>query len=170
MKVALALGGEVDVATGDELHHMGESILGRLDGLERAGRDARPLRRTLVAAARAPASGSTTTVLTLGGPAVGRIWNVTYVTVAGSDDSTVVPNATLALYTGDPAAPSLAGLVIPANGSAVPNSASFSQDQLWVHDDEQMFVVVYGAPVSQALSAVARVLDYPAVAREPRGV
>lgn len=161
-QVEIAGGVMLDIASGDELRDTEKRLLDRIDGL----RDHRPLALTREKQENAVAN--TPTVLRLGKPFYGRMWSLVYLTVAGSDDRTVVAGASVASYIGNPDNPSLTGLIDPANGTVVPNSASFSDKQFWVHDDESLFVIVYGAAGGQSLVAVARVLDFPANAREAK--
>lgn len=165
MKIQLLGGAEVDLLSGGDLDRGIDRLL---DGLAPSP-DNKPIFQSRWAAEKTPAAGSSTTTLKLGKPRSGRAWNLVYLTVTGADDSTVVAGATVASYVGDPASPTLHGLIDPANGSVVPNSASFGEKQVWIHDDEELFLVVYGAPNGQQLSAVARVIDYPAAAIEARG-
>lgn len=159
-EVEVAGGVMLDIASGNEVRDSEARLLDRIGGL----RPERPL--ALTRENQQNAVVNVPTVLRLGKPHAGRIWSLVYLTVAGADDRTVVANATVASYIGNPDNPSLTGLIDPANGSVVPNSASFSDKQFWVHDDESLFVIVYGAAAGQSLVAVARVLDFPALGRE----
>lgn len=161
----LAGGVEVDLLTGKDLD---DGIGKMLGGLRSHSENGRPIFQSRWAAQMTPAAGSSTTVLDLGKPRSGRAWNLAYLTVTGDDDRTVVAGASVASYVGDPDNPTLHGLIDPANGSVVPNSAAFGEKQVWIHDDENLFVIVYGAPNDQQLAAVARVIDYPASAVEAR--
>lgn len=125
-----------------------------------------------VATGTTPSSGNTATLLKLGQPKVGRLWNVVYISVGGADATTVVTGATVVSYVGplppneDPTVPVLAALLDPGNGTVVPNSASFNKDQVWVRRPDHLYLIVSGAPTSQALFAVVRVLEYAIDDRE----
>lgn len=98
----------------------------------------------------------TPTVLDLGSPPTGMLWNLLKLTVVGSDDRTTVAGATLASYIGDPASPSVAMLLEPSiNGSPVPNTSQYSDEVIWIHSTDNLFVQVYSAAAAQSLTAVA---------------
>lgn len=100
-------------------------------------------------------------VLDLGSPPTGMMWNLLKLTVVGSDDRTVVAGATLASYAGDPANPSLAMLLEPSiGGSPIPNTAGYSDEVIWVHSEDNLFVMVYGAAAGQQLVAIAIVDEW----------
>lgn len=125
-----------------------------------------------VATATTPSSGNTATLLKLGGPKVGRLWNVVYLTVGGADAITQVAGATVASFVGplppneDATNPPLAALLDPGNGTVVPNSASFNKDQVWVRRPDSLYVIVNGAGTSVSLFAIVRVLEYAIDDRE----
>lgn len=76
--------------------------------------------------------------LDLGSPPTGRLWCVTFITLYGTDDHTVVAAVSGAVYTGDANSLSLIGLVIPS--LAFPSGTQISDDVLWVHANENLCV------------------------------
>lgn len=140
MEVKLDLGATIDVATKGEIAEC-------LDDFKKdifSQRRARPLFSHAVGAGVIAADG--TLSLDLGSPAVGRIWNVTAVTIFGPDDNTVVANAKCALYFGDPDRAGIMGLVMP--GQAIPFYAAFGTDVYWCHSQENVVAVVSGTGIA----------------------
>lgn len=153
----------VDIASGAEVRDGTDRLVDAITGTA----EKKPIYQTRFAAAVTPGAGATTTILRLGRPPTGRVWNLVYLTLTGADDRTAVAGALAASYVGNPDAPSLHGLIDP--GRAVPTSQNYGPEEIWIHDGEELFVIVYAAPINTQLSGVARVLEYPAEAREGRG-
>lgn len=101
--------------------------------------------------AAAIGDGTHNVVLDLGSPQTGRIWQVTRLCLYGGDDHTVVAGVVGGLYVaGNPQAnPSLASLRL--GSLAFPSNTGISDDELWVHANENVFVVssVPGAAAQQ---------------------
>lgn len=100
------------------------------------------------------------TVLPLGHPSVGRVWSPRLFTVLGSDDHTVVAGTTWAVYLGDPANFGVGQVAIPGSLGTVPGFYDIGRDVLWIHSEEDAFVVVNGATTGQALTAVMRFNEF----------
>jgi hypothetical protein len=110
---------------------------------------------------QAVAIAGTPTVLDLGSPPTGMLWNLLKLSVVGSDDRTTVAGATLASYIGDPSSPSVAMLLEPSiNGSPVPNTSGYSDEVVWIHSADNLFVLVYGAAAAQSLTAIALIDEW----------
>lgn len=129
----LALGAELDIASGDELRHSTK----RLAKLMQDG-PARP--NYLPMAASAIGGGGLATVV-WGAPPAGRVWNVVAVTLVGNDDHSTIgsPAGFVAMYFGDPFNPSL------ANAQHVkitlPSTVYPSTGALWCPAGQQVFFV-----------------------------
>lgn len=154
MKATLALGGELDIASGAEVKEMG-------DGLLSAFRDSKksqvPIRfpRTMTGTS----DGTNRVILDFDAPPVGSVWKIVAVTTFGNDDSTVVETVRGALYTGGSVNNlSLANLVIP--GLSFP---SFTQVQfdLIVHAQETVLVTTdIAGTVGQKYGCTLRIEEW----------
>lgn len=127
----LAGGIELDIASGAELAKHTDT-LGKLIGKA----DAKPLYLPL-AASQAGVGGVVT--LSVGGPPVGRLWNVVAVTFVGNNDHGSIPSAAgfCAMYFGDPFNPSLANLQHVK--IALPSTVYPSTEALWCPPGSQVF-------------------------------
>jgi len=154
MKATMVLGGELDIATTDEVRDIvgsaTDSILSKIPRGKRL-----PDRRRIPASAIAVAG--TTTVLDFGGPQASHVWAVIDVVVTGADDRTAVAATTAAIYIGDPVTAMLGMLLRPAQ--AVPSFFSFAKEYP-LHFGENLFMNVYGAGTGQVLSGVATIYQY----------
>ncbi len=131
--VKLAVGAEVDLATGGELSDGLNGIKGMLEKSH-----ARPLFMPFTAS-RLGAG-----VLTVGRPPAGRIWNILSLTLVGNDDFTTLANTTAALYVdADPGALSLAQCRIPVQ--AIPSFQTISDETVWAHSSGDVCLNVRGA-------------------------
>ena len=111
-----------------------------------------------------PASGNL--YLELGGPPVGRVWELRRLTVggptwettvAGSLDLLVMPSQPA--YDGQSAAASLAMLIDHA--SVLPAVAFYSAGQVLLRPGERLYAVVYSPSVSTYYAASGTCLSYP---------
>lgn len=161
-EITLAGGLVIDVASGKELDDHADKLL---EGIRGSGAS-KPLYQTRFAAAVTPAAGSSTQLLKFGRPSTGKLWNLVYLTLFGVDDRTVLAGAVAASYVGNPDAPTLHGLIDP--GKAIPSASNYGPEEIWVHDSEELFVIVYGAANGVSMGGVARVLEHDAEAREGR--
>lgn len=152
MLVNLSLGGEVDIATGKELAETAAGLKSEM----RKGWSSKPIYDTRAAAANMPAAGEM--FLDLGSPQTGRTWNVLGITTFGPDDNTVVANAKVALYCGDPDTPAIVGLKVP--GLAVPTFQSFSDKVVWCHDNTNVVAGVTGAAAGTQVGVLVHIADY----------
>lgn len=155
MRTNIAIGGEIEVATADEVRGIVQESTDSITGMLRS-RGVKPLRRTIPTSARAVLN--VPTVLDFGSPPSGSTWCLVDVVVTGADDRTLVANTTGALYVGDPANIMLGNLLRPAQ--AIPGFWSFSKEVIFAHYNDSVFVVVYGAAADQGLAAVARIHQY----------
>lgn len=121
-EVSLSVGGVHDAVHGALKKHHGE----------------KPKPSYLRRAASVISDGSHLNVLDFGAPPSGRLWQVTYVTLFGSDDHTVVATIVGAVYTGNPNSLALGGLIIPS--LPFPSATQISDDVLWVHSNENLCV------------------------------
>lgn len=120
------------------LHIGKEDVEDAMHGALKKHHGEKPKPLYLRRAAAVLSDGSHLNVLDLGSPPVGRIWCVTFISLYGADDHTVVAAVSGAVYTGDPNSLSLMGLVIPV--LAFPSSTQISDDVLWVHANENLCV------------------------------
>lgn len=154
--VKLAVGAELDLATGDELKDATDSILGRFD------KRAKPIYSTMVDSATG--NGVQLYPLDLGSPPTGRMWNLRSITVVGNDPFTPPSAATkFAVFFGDAPAPgatmSLAQLKIAAQ--PIPSTYSSGSNALWVRSNESIIVVTNGAfLVTEQLVATAEIQEW----------
>ena len=127
----LAGGLELDIASGAELAGHTEALSGLI-----AKGDAKPLYLS-PAASQAGVGGVVT--LTVGGPPVGRLWNVVAVTFVGNNDHGSIPSAAgfCAMYFGDPFNPSLA--MLKHVKIALPSTVYPSTGALWCPPGSQVF-------------------------------
>jgi hypothetical protein len=132
----IALGGVFDVASGDELSKMGDSLRDHVSGtMAKPRRIMRPLSGAVqFAGITSPAN----VVLSLGTPAAGRIWVCTRMTVIGNDDSSTIANLNAAVYIGDPANAGLSQCVRP--GAAIPFIDIANEHAYVIHDREAFFL------------------------------
>lgn len=127
--IKLALGAEMDLATGDELADSTRSIL---EAQQAANQLYTPL----------PRINSGTGVVLLGSPPNGRTWNIVSLLLLGTDDHTSVAGATVALYVGNPANAPLSDCINP--GQSVPMAVTFARHCHWVFPGETLYCNVTG--------------------------
>lgn len=161
--VRFVLGGEADLATGDELKGTEDRLGARIDKC--VPRDQRPLWRGAVGAGTAAAGTPLTVSLVPNAPAIGRLWNITQLIALGTDDHTAVANTTVSWYLSDPSNPDLSQVVFPA--MAIPGEQHFSSKVIWAHYNEELFGVITGAGAGQSITLIARFGDYPDTAVQP---
>lgn len=155
MRTTMTLGGELDIATTDEVRDIVKDSTDSIGGLFRRGQR-RPVRRSLPVSTQASAAGAT--ILNFGSPPSGSTWCLVDVVTSGGDDHTAVAGATGALYIGNSASPQLGMLLRP--GQAIPGFWSFSKEVIFAHYGDDIFVSVTGAAANSTLSAVARIHQY----------
>lgn len=155
MRAVMTLGGELDIATADEVRDIVKDSTDSIGGMLRRGRR-QPVRRQIPESIQMPASGAG--IISFGSPPSGSTWCLVDVVVSGADDHTAVAAATAALYIGSSASPGLGMLLRP--GQAVPGFWSFSKEVIFAHFGDEVFVSVAGAAAGVTLSAVARVHQY----------
>lgn len=171
MKTTLMLGGELDIATADEVREVGDEVSSRvLDGLSKRPL---PIRRRVPTNVVATA-GQANVLLDFGTPAMGRMWNVMEIVVLGVDDHTAVAGtiggAAIAVpYIGSLplGTPLTVAGTAPPLGDAVRNSITipgvflFTKEAQWVHQGENLFVYVQGMNAfPQPLTGVATVNEW----------
>lgn len=137
-KAKIVLGGEIDVATGDELSN---GLNGLRDDMKSSLSKPKRIMRPLSAAVQFAGITSGTSIQVVGGrPAAGRLWVVTRVTVIGADDHSTITNAVAALYVGDSSNVGLSQCVRP--GQAIPFFDTSNEHAFIVHDREDLFINV----------------------------
>lgn len=102
---------------------------------------------------------------------VGRVWNVTAVSIFGPDGHTAVAGAKVDIYGGALLASSatvgggaLSDIIISA---AVVPSVNFVPDKaIWLHQDETIYGLIYSSPASTNYVLTARVSEWPVEAVE----
>lgn len=83
-------------------------------------------------------------VIRIGRPPVGRIWNITSVTVTGADDHTAVTGVSVALYVdSDPANLGLGQARVV--GLALPSYQFISRGTLWAHSTGDVCANIQGS-------------------------
>lgn len=165
MLTSLALGAEVDIASGDELARgLGDlktSLLGR--------EDPRPLYLPMAGSA---AGEGHILYVRIGQPPVGRLWNITAITVVGNNDVDVLspnsPAAYVALYAGfmparqgvgDFGSPGLAQL--KAVRLPIPSTTLFTKGAIWCHSNQELFLRTSDVVnVPDSVTAVAEVQEW----------
>lgn len=172
MKTALALGAEVDVASGAELHaglaHLGQGLHSKLDWLGRAGKVQPPIHDTLYPTEVRSMSAAGPNTVWFQGPTVGQLWNLLGVVWVAGDDHTTVANATAAVYKASAAqgSPSAAFQLLNPGGTGVPVPGNWYPPRLstWLHPMDGLMVVFYGAGIANGtqLYATAFVDKYAA--------
>lgn len=131
--MTLGLGAEVDIATGDELSAMGDDLTKKILG------NAPALPIVFTRPASAPGTGSAV-VLVIGSPPVGRIWEVSSITVMGNSPfgGIVSPAGFFALFAGNSAAPGIASVL--ATHLALPSTTFPSAETLYCHSSQELFL------------------------------
>lgn len=134
MDVKLALGAEVDIASGKELDGLRDDIGGMFD----KHRPVRPMYMTQVGsrAITDPFTG----IIDVGMPPAGRIWNVLGYAIVGNSDASPASAGTAALYIGDlptTGVPTLAQ--VKSFASAVPFGATFGENVMWCPAPQHVF-------------------------------
>lgn len=120
-----------------------------------------PIPRKLAGSGVADANGFVR--IKLGKPNQGRMWNVTTVTVSGSDDHTAIANSLISIYVGDDNN-SLSDLLTPGILS-VPNAFTWNKDQVFATPNDTLWVIVNSAAQGDIVHASAQILDYNRSAR-----
>jgi hypothetical protein len=140
----LALGAEVDIATGDELR----DGVADLKHTMLSEREAKPIYLTRVQSE--PGTGHILYVIG-GGPPVGRIWYLTSITVVGNNDVDVLPPTSpasyVALYAGfPPPRQGLGDFGSPGLGQLkavrlpIPSTTAFNAGSVWCQSNQSLFV------------------------------
>lgn len=136
--MTLGLGAEVDIATGDELAAMGDDLTKKI----LSNGPALPI--VFSRPASAPGAGSQVTLL-IGTPPMGRIWEVSSITVMGNSPfgGIVSPAGFFALYAGNSAAPSISSVL--ATHLPLPSTTFPSAETLYCHSSQELFLVTDAA-------------------------
>lgn len=146
----IVLGGEIDIASGNEMQSGFDAL--RSD-LKSATVKARRILRPLTRAVTLPAlTQGQSAQLIVGRPDSGRTWVITRVTVLGADDHTALPNWYAAVYIGDPANVGLGQCVAPA--AQVPFISTQNEHAWTVHDREDLFLNITAIGQDQAAGQV----------------
>lgn len=159
--VKLAVGAELDIASGAELS---DGLSGLGDRLLGSGKRPRPLFYSFPSSV-AGAGGRTT--IPVGAPPAGKLWNVLSATVVGNDDHGTIPSPAgfLAMYFGDPYNPTLAAL--QAVKLALPSTTFFTANALWCPSGNQVFFMTdLALNVPDSVTVVISVAEWSSGALE----
>lgn len=141
--IRIALGGEFDVASGNELDEMGRGIR---DHISSATAKPKRILRPLSVAKTISITTGENARLSFGGPSTGRTWIVTRINCMADDDHTALANATAAVYIGNDnglditEGPALTLCVL--TGQSIPFTTILNEHALVVHDRELLMVNV----------------------------
>ena len=116
----------------------------------------------------AVAGATSPTLLDFGGPSVGMEWNPIVIVVVGSDDHTQIVGTNVAAYIGDPQSAGLNMVLDPSLNTTVPSVATYPREAIWVKSQEHLFLLVYGLPQGQNVTAIAYIDLYYNDEVEPR--
>lgn len=143
METTLALGAQLDIATGNELRDGVGSILSAMDN----NKSRLPIYQTLTGTAQ----GTTITEnVDLGSPGTGHMWNILGYSVCAQNETIVPATGSAHLYKGNPSNPSLGGLLIP--NLSIYGWNTISKNAMWIQDGENLFfklVAVTGNGLTQ---------------------
>lgn len=159
---AEVLGVEADFAIGLRLGKAETEISQLRDKLKLAS--FAPIPSALTASGVSSAAGLA--LIKVGRPAHGRLWSVTRIIVCGADDQTVLAGSKVAVYVGSAVSPNLSDVLDPATAAdTVPYVQYWNKEQVFVTDNDDLFVIVYGAGAAQSLVVNATVIDYNRASR-----
>jgi hypothetical protein len=133
----IALGAELDIASGDELKSGLAAVRADMKGLSnnKPKRIMRPLSQAISGLAM---NSGDVVQLVIGRPSAGRVWVLTRITVLGDDDHSVKANALAAVYIGDDSNVGLTQCV--RYGTAIPFTTTENEHGYVVHDRETLFL------------------------------
>lgn len=134
MDVKLALGAEVDIASGKEIDSLRDDVSSMFD----RARPVRPMYMTQVGsrAISDPFSGT----VDVGMPPAGRIWNVLGYAIVGDTDATGASAGTAALYIGDLPTTGIPTLAqVKSFAPDVPYGATFGENVMWCPAPQHVF-------------------------------
>lgn len=138
MEISFDVGAKLDIATGKEV----TDGFDRLDGLLQKGRP----RYLLQSKGVGGLSGTVNTIVEVGSPPVGSVWNVLGYTLVGDTDSTQSTAGTVALYIGDP--PNAGGpptlSQVRVTRLSVPFYGEFSENVQWCTPGDVVFFNLAG--------------------------
>lgn len=155
MRVQLAFGGEVDIASTGEVSEMMDGVADKVIGaIPRRRR--KPLLRRIPVSQQVPAVGPT--LLNFGSVPPGYTYEITHCVVVGADASTVLAGASAALYIGNSSTYGQGNILQP--GIVVPGYWNFGGGVVYGHFGDEVFVVVTGAAATANVSAVLSVLQH----------
>lgn len=158
----IVLGGEIDVASGDELssglNALGADIKGSMG---KAKRIMRPLSKAV--SGLNLTQGQTVQVV-MPRVSAGRIWVVTRIVVLGDDDNTTKTGVVASLYIGDDANIGLSQCV--RHATTVPFTTTENEHAYVVHDREALFLNV----TATAAGPITGQIVFNAIAWEYRDV
>ena len=158
MKVTIAAGAEVDLATPNEVKRIVDASLRQYYKV--------PNKQRRKGTALIPTP-TVATAIDLGGPVAGRQWEVRNVFVSGTDPTAAFTGKALifvgqAFFTGQPVDPlGVCGII-----GTLAGNLTFSSDQVTVLNNEHLFVIISGATAATIASAWAQVVDEPMLQEE----
>jgi hypothetical protein len=131
-----------------------------------ASPEVQPVRKPVGGSAVA-AAGVPTLIDTFASPSRGNVWQVIRVALFGSDGHTVLAAVVADVYGGygpDASAPDMSSQFL--SGVPVAGITLIGPDRVWMHHQETLYAIVYGAAAGQSLELVAMVDEYPIPAKE----
>lgn len=134
MDVKLALGAEVDIASGKEIDGLRDDVATMFD----RAKPVRPMYMTQVGSKSI--SDPFTGFVDVGSPPAGRIWNVLGYAIVGNSDSTLSSAGRATLYIGDlptSGVPTLAQA--KAFAASVPFGDTFGENVMWCSSPQHVF-------------------------------
>lgn len=155
MKVAIAAGAEIDLATPDEIKKMLHDHLKTISPMQ-------PIRRKPKGAVVIPTP-TALSIIDLGSPPQGRYWEARHVTISGIDP-TVAPSGSGYVCIGAPELPQTGTTLDPflvwSGSTSLPADVSYSRDQAVIVGSEHLFVVISGGTAAAQYAAHAMVFEY----------
>lgn len=149
----VTLGGELDIASGEELGKVHDSLLGAIHKGE-----PEPLFRPLSFSGQGVTSAAVL-INTQQTPAAGKKWFVTHYAMGVNDDHTAAGGVSAAIYAGDPLNPSLLQCKVPGITS-IPTANFLGEKRFQVIPTEYLFVIFYGTTNGQQLWVTMTVAEY----------
>jgi len=155
VKVTIAAGAEVDLATPTEVERIVSASLRQYFKV--------PNKQKRRGSVLIPTP-TATSIIDLGGPVAGRVWEIRNVVVSGVDPTTaytgkaviVIGEAGVNVSGGAVDALSVVGFI-----GTLPGNIQYSSDQAVVLNNEHLYVMVNGAVQATMAVAAAQVVDVP---------
>lgn len=153
--VNLALGAEVDIASGQEVTDEFQKLRGWFG--ENYHRQDRPIYRPLIGSVASAAVGTNICYFGVSPPAQ-KEWHVISWALGVNDDHTAQAAMQAAMYAGDPFNPMLG--TVRAPGLSIPSYNTPGDERIIVHSTEYLFFMFYGATLGMTLWANVWVAEH----------